>query len=377
MASSEAENFEEKLTSLLGQLHLESGILHKMIYKNKNQHRRGSYFRYLLQVGRDLRLLQATKLEDLVSSCFQVIGGKKPKQKIHLLESLKRRKCEVGKYNFMERLLGAARLLSEMVEPIFKAATEISTLLARRFFTGFCFMILALLARIRVLVQQILIDVVSVFNMVSSISQKKHTVTINQEGIQVFREFYPTNEEFVFLQCVWKEDKFVLQETKQNFESRNWQENLGPSVSLSTSAIQYTSIESFLEDDESAIKQAEVNQSIEGLDLMKMSKKNDLLASLSKKDNTATKDGSVCPTETSSKTLLPQEGSLLVNSSPTSVGAEKSDTKRPAFVSVKNPNPISCSAVGIQFNETKVDSEEKEDPFFTLLTDGEAKSSLF
>ncbi|XP_022157206.1 uncharacterized protein LOC111023972 isoform X4 [Momordica charantia] len=303
MASSEAENFEEKLTSLLGQLHLESGILHKMIYKNKNQHRRGSYFRYLLQVGRDLRLLQATKLEDLVSSCFQVIGGKKPKQKIHLLESLKRRKCEVGKYNFMERLLGAARLLSEMVEPIFKAATqyyttnqqpslinfwwvthsrkekrsygpslcgpsfgvfgwketiwsstikrsllsEISTLLARRFFTGFCFMILALLARIRVLVQQILIDVVSVFNMVSSISQKKHTVTINQEGIQVFREFYPTNEEFVFLQCVWKEDKFVLQETKQNFESRNWQENLGPSVSLSTSAIQYTSIESFLE----------------------------------------------------------------------------------------------------------------------------------
>ncbi|XP_022157204.1 uncharacterized protein LOC111023972 isoform X3 [Momordica charantia] len=333
----------------------------------------------------------------------------------------------------MERLLGAARLLSEMVEPIFKAATqyyttnqqpslinfwwvthsrkekrsygpslcgpsfgvfgwketiwsstikrsllsEISTLLARRFFTGFCFMILALLARIRVLVQQILIDVVSVFNMVSSISQKKHTVTINQEGIQVFREFYPTNEEFVFLQCVWKEDKFVLQETKQNFESRNWQENLGPSVSLSTSAIQYTSIESFLEDDESAIKQAEVNQSIEGLDLMKMSKKNDLLASLSKKDNTATKDGSVCPTETSSKTLLPQEGSLLVNSSPTSVGAEKSDTKRPAFVSVKNPNPISCSAVGIQFNETKVDSEEKEDPFFTLLTDGEAKSSLF
>ncbi|XP_022151030.1 uncharacterized protein LOC111019049 [Momordica charantia] len=376
MAASDAENLEEKLASLLGQLHLESGILHKMIYKNKNQHRRSSYFRYLLQVRRDLRLLQATKLEELVSSCFQVIDGKKPKQKIHLLESLKRRKCEVGKYNFMERLLGAARLLSEMVEPIFKAATEISILLARMFFTGFCFMILALLARIRVLVQQILLNVVSVFNMVSSISQKKHIVRINQEGIEVFREFFPTNDEFVLLECVWKEDKFVLQETKQKIETRNWEEHPGPSVSSATSAVRYQSIESFLEDDESDIKQADANQSIEGVDLMKMSK-NDLLASLSKEDNTTTRDGSVCPAETSSKTLLPQEGSLLMNSSPSSVGAKKSDSKRPAFVSVKNPKPIASSAVGIQFNETKVDSELEEDQFFTLLTGGGAKSSLF
>ncbi|KAG7015502.1 hypothetical protein SDJN02_23138 [Cucurbita argyrosperma subsp. argyrosperma] len=384
MASSVAENRQEKLASMLDQLYLECGILHKMIYKNKNQHRRSSYFRYLLQVRRDLRLLQAAKLEELVNSCFQVIDGKKPKQKIHFLESLKRRKCEVGKYNFMEQLLGAARLLSEMVEPIFKAATEISILLARTFFTGFCFIILALLARIRVLVQQILLDVVSIFNMVASISKKKHVVTINQEGIQVFREFYPTNDEFVLLECVWKEDKFILQENKQEVATNNQEEHIGPNVSSTASAVRYQSLESFLGDDELATKQAEANQSNdEALDLMKMNK-NDLLASPSKrvndisvKDITETKDSSISPAATSSQTFVPREGSSLVNSSPSLVGAKKLHSKRPAFVSIKLPNPITTSAVGIQFNETKADSVEKEDPFFALLTGGKRKSSLF
>ncbi|XP_038905505.1 uncharacterized protein LOC120091509 [Benincasa hispida] len=376
MDSTEAANVQEKLVSMLDQLYLESGILQKMIYKNKNQHRRSSYFRYLLQVRRDLRLLQAAKLEELVSSCFQVIDGKKPKQKIHFLESLKRRKSEVGKYNFMERLLGAARLLSQMVEPIFKAATEISILLARTFFTGFCFVILALLARIRVLVQQILLDVVSVFNTVSSISKKKQVVTINQEGIQVFREFYPTNDEFVLLECVWEKDKFILQEKEQEVATKNQEEHVGPNVSLAASAVRYQKLKSFLEDDES--EQADADQSNEkGLDLMKMSK-HDLLGSpRGRVNDIPVEDGSIGPVETSSKTFLPQEDSSLVNSSPSMVGTKKLNWKRPAFVSVKHPKPIISSAVGFQFNETKADIVEKEDPFFTLLTGGKAKSSLF
>ncbi|KAJ0047143.1 hypothetical protein Pint_04199 [Pistacia integerrima] len=145
MDSSEIGSLEEKLKTLLAQLQTEFGIFERLVYKNKNQHRRSSYFQYLLKVRRDLRLLQSAKLEELLSSCFQVITGKRPKQKVHLLErdapvilqkilslgvyfylficlSLKRRKCDGGKYNFMERLLGAARLLSQMVEPMLKAA---------------------------------------------------------------------------------------------------------------------------------------------------------------------------------------------------------------------------------------------------------------
>ncbi|KAI4306065.1 hypothetical protein L6164_029376 [Bauhinia variegata] len=124
---SEIDILEGRLTSLLHQLQSECGILNRMIYKNKNQHRRCSYFQYLLKVRRDVRLLQLANLEEIVRSCFLVIRGDRPKQKVHLLESLKRRKCDGEKYNFMERLLGVARLLAQMVEPMLKAATYPST----------------------------------------------------------------------------------------------------------------------------------------------------------------------------------------------------------------------------------------------------------
>ncbi|RZB99803.1 hypothetical protein D0Y65_022277 [Glycine soja] len=119
----EFKTIEASIMSMLGQLQSEGGILQRMVYKNKNQHRRGSYFQRLLKVRRDLRLLQLANLEELVTSCLLVIKEDRPKQKLHLLESLKRRKCHNEKHNFMERLLGVAHLLVEMVEPILKAAS--------------------------------------------------------------------------------------------------------------------------------------------------------------------------------------------------------------------------------------------------------------
>ncbi|XLS82387.1 hypothetical protein HN51_048218 [Arachis hypogaea] len=81
------------------------------------------------KVSRDIKLLQSTNLEELVSSCLLVIEGDRSKQKVHLfreffismyrwfseaIKVLKRKKCDNGKYNFIERLLGAARLLAEI-----------------------------------------------------------------------------------------------------------------------------------------------------------------------------------------------------------------------------------------------------------------------
>ena len=48
---SEFEVVEERLKTFLGQLQTEFGILDRIVYKNKNQHRRCSYFQYLLKVG--------------------------------------------------------------------------------------------------------------------------------------------------------------------------------------------------------------------------------------------------------------------------------------------------------------------------------------
>ncbi|KHM99547.1 hypothetical protein glysoja_006390 [Glycine soja] len=82
----EFKTIEASIMSMLGQLQSEGGILQRMVYKNKNQHRRGSYFQRLLKVRRDLRLLQLANLEELVTSCLLVIKEDRPKQKLHLLE---------------------------------------------------------------------------------------------------------------------------------------------------------------------------------------------------------------------------------------------------------------------------------------------------
>ncbi|KAL9665764.1 hypothetical protein QQ045_000085 [Rhodiola kirilowii] len=123
MALNENEcGVEERLNSFLTQLQLEYAILDRIVYKNKNQHSRGSYFQYLMKMRRDLRLLQSIRLEEILTQCFYVIDGKKPKQKVSALECLNKSMRDNRKLNFMERLLGAARLLSQMVEPMLKAA---------------------------------------------------------------------------------------------------------------------------------------------------------------------------------------------------------------------------------------------------------------
>ncbi|XP_039138998.1 uncharacterized protein LOC120276341 [Dioscorea cayenensis subsp. rotundata] len=213
MELSDFSVIEERLRVLLRQLQTESGILERIVYKNKNQHRRCPYFKSLLKVRRDVNLLNSAMLGDVLSVLFPIIDGKKPAQKAFFISRVNK-KSPCGKYNYLERLLGIARLLSQMAEPILKASIQISFLLAKSFFTGFSVTILALLARLRVLVQQILLDIVVVFNKVSSLSQKKHDVKLTQEGLEVFREFYPSHVHDQILECVWKEDKFVLIEKK-------------------------------------------------------------------------------------------------------------------------------------------------------------------
>uniref|UniRef100_A0A1D1ZHZ3 Uncharacterized protein yceH n=1 Tax=Anthurium amnicola TaxID=1678845 RepID=A0A1D1ZHZ3_9ARAE len=238
---------EGRLRSFFLQLRTESGILDRMIYKNKNQHRRCSYFQSLLKVRRDVRLLLSVGLEEILNSAFQVIHGKNPSQRLYLLERLKERHSG-GKHNFQERLLGVTRLLSQMVEPILRAAIQISSLLARTFFMAFSLTILSLLARLRVLVQQMLVDTVSVFNRVTSVSQKRHTVKLTKNGVEAFREYYPPSWDVISLDCSWQGDKFVLLEGTQVSMRKEIDEDLGV-VSLEGSDIQYETLEASIEGD--------------------------------------------------------------------------------------------------------------------------------
>lgn len=135
------------------------------------------------------------------------------------------------------------------------------------------------------LFQQILLDVVSVFNKISALSQTKHSVKIAEGGIeaslsnlssitsipidlsvivlfvqlhrvspvnllhallywfmQAFREYYPSRGDALFLEleCVWEEDKFVLIERTQNSCKRRQDED--QSVDPSGTSIQYETV---------------------------------------------------------------------------------------------------------------------------------------
>ncbi|OMO80609.1 hypothetical protein CCACVL1_12863 [Corchorus capsularis] len=384
---------EEKLNSLLGQLEAERGILERIVYKNKNQHRRSSYFQYLLKVRRDLRLLQSANLEELVSSCFQVINGKRPKQKVHLLESLKRRKYDIGKPNFMERLLGAARLLSQIVEPMLRAATEVSTLLARSFFMGFSLTVLALLARLRVLVQQILLDLVQVFNTVSSLSQKKHSVKITHEGIEVYREFYPQKEDYVSLECMWNTDKFVLVERMNKCEIEMQEQDNAAEVSIRDNSVRYQSIEFFLGGKKNHHdEQTTEKTGIEGLTHVKETMTDPLIEDEDRKRVEVLAEKVDTIAETPSKNLS-QAHFANTSTSASSDGLRvKPSAKKVAFVSVKRPalsssaNPTdlpskaaqsTANPAGFPSQETGKSEGDKADAFFSLLTRGNLKDSLF
>uniref|UniRef100_M1B3C8 Uncharacterized protein n=1 Tax=Solanum tuberosum TaxID=4113 RepID=M1B3C8_SOLTU len=156
-------------------------------------------------VRRDVRLLQTANLEEVLSASFQVLNGKRPKQKVQLLGSLKRRRSNGGKYNFLERLSGVAHLLSQM-----------------------------------------LLDVVCVFNNVSSLSQREQAIKLTQDGFEIFREYFPPKQQVIFLECIWESDKYILVERQNQKDVGSQEKEVGEDVSVEASKVQYESIELFL-----------------------------------------------------------------------------------------------------------------------------------
>ncbi|KAF8409527.1 hypothetical protein HHK36_005604 [Tetracentron sinense] len=344
---SESAILEERLNSILVQLQTESGILDRIVHKNKNQHRRSLYFQYLLKVRRDLRLLQSAHLEEILNFLFKVVNGKKPTQTVQLLESFKRRKCNISKHNFQERLLGVARLLS-----------------------------------------QILLDVVSVFNMVSSLSQKQQSVKLIQEGIEVFREYYPPNEEVITLECVLERDKFVLLERTSKKESENRDVKLGvrEEISWAGPTIQYESIEAWLGENQAGCEKIDTDSAVEDLPGSTDAEyKNNALADPFVKidDGMQVEDcrnGRTDDAGSPDKNFT-MEGGIVVSSCPSPKSPPKRQSgsrDKVAFLSVRKSAPSETKETKPTMKAITSDrAYNSEDPFFNLLTGGNMKDSLF
>ncbi|OMP04432.1 hypothetical protein COLO4_09627 [Corchorus olitorius] len=269
-----------------------------------------------------------------------------------------------------------------------RAATEVSTLLARSFFMGFSLTVLALLARLRVLVQQILLDLVQVFNTVSSLSQKKHSVKITHEGIEVYREFYPQKEDYVSLGCMWNTDKFVLVERMNKCEIEMQEQDNAAEVSIRDNSVRYQSIEFFLGDDEQTTEKTD----IEGLTHMKDSMTDPLIEDEDRKHVEVLAEKVDTAAETPSKNLS-QAHLANTSTSASSDGLRvKPIAKKVAFVSVKRPAPSSSAnptdlpskaaqsttnPAGSPSQETGKSEGDKADAFYSLLTRGNLKDSLF
>uniref|UniRef100_A0A0E0M325 Nucleolus and neural progenitor protein-like N-terminal domain-containing protein n=1 Tax=Oryza punctata TaxID=4537 RepID=A0A0E0M325_ORYPU len=233
---------EQRLRGALRSLQQEAGVLERLVYKHRNQHRGAAYFQYLLKVRRDVRLLLTAGLGDVLTAVFPVLASRKPANTILAVNRQSKKKLGANHCHH-ERLLGVARLLSEY--------SQISFLLARSFFVDLCTAILALLARVRALVQQMLLDVVSVYNKASDLIDRKQSVKISIGGAQAFREYYPSNNDArTFLECVWVKDKFVLHEkTKGNCEKTQAEDQKS---CASESAVLYETLGQVSEDMENA-----------------------------------------------------------------------------------------------------------------------------
>ncbi|KAM0833257.1 hypothetical protein ACQ4PT_064371 [Festuca glaucescens] len=206
------EGEEQRLRAALRHLQAEAGVLERLVYKHRNQHRGAAYFQYLIKVRRDLKLLLGSNVAEVINAAFPVIACRKPANTI-LVPNRFGKKKPGANHSHYKRLLGVARLLSQMVEPVIKGAVQITFLLARSFFIELCTAVLALLARVRVLIQQMLLDVVSLYNKVTDLTDRKQAVKITIDKVQAFREYYPSsNDASTILECVWVKDKFVLHE---------------------------------------------------------------------------------------------------------------------------------------------------------------------
>ncbi|CAN0899954.1 hypothetical protein LINGRAHAP2_LOCUS20562 [Linum grandiflorum] len=254
----------------------------------------------------------------------------------------------------------------------------------------FSLAVLALLARLRVLVQQILLEVVSLSNTVSSISRNKQSVKVNMKGIEVFREYYPTNREIISLECVWKVDKFVLLERVEESDVKEDEESI-KNPNDGRKAIRYRSIQAFLRaigDDDEDVETMEGDQPSKecasvmekGEDLNEQQKEADCIQMREAADAlqvgespekvshvNSTSDGKALPPNLNSRKVAFVS---LKRSAPTTTAA---------FISVKRPATSTSNGTTLgNSRDSEKEPEGKEDSFFNLLTSGgNVTNSLF
>lgn len=209
-----------------------------------------------------------------------------------------------------------------------------------------------------------------VFNKVSTLSQKKHDVKLTQEGLEVFREFYPSHVHDQILECVWKEDKFVLIEKKDHGFMKD-PSPLPPSLS-----IQYEIMELF--DEVQGIEHDPNSEISKNLDAKDLPSPNQAVAS-----DDCSNDAYQEPQELPSVDLAATANASGNISSCARLKhlQSQNESRKVAFISVRKSAPSvadNCESNKKMKSEMQAGNAAKtDDPFLSLLLAGNTNKSLF
>jgi hypothetical protein len=143
----------------LPDLWYEADMLQRLIYKNSSQHRGGHVMRTLRGVHRQLRLLAALQLPQLLDDLAHMLKLAAPLQAAaaerrgmpsHAPRATHRVPCAEACALAMQRMRGGAQLAAGLVRSCLEAARHALAQVAKTFFIPMCMVATALLARVQV-----------------------------------------------------------------------------------------------------------------------------------------------------------------------------------------------------------------------------------
>ncbi|KAL0050812.1 hypothetical protein WJX82_007614 [Trebouxia sp. C0006] len=148
----------------------EVALLSKLLYKSKNQHRSSKHFQYLTEVKRCMKLLLQLQLSDLVGDLnhLRSNAGVGMPATASLVMFGRANKLHVPSQQagilVLQRLLAGCRLAVRAIPAAHAAAAQLLAQLSMTYFMPFCLTALAMVARIQVLVCQLLLDNIKAYN---------------------------------------------------------------------------------------------------------------------------------------------------------------------------------------------------------------------
>jgi len=153
--------FYPQASTCSAQLWQEAAVLEQLIYKNTNQHRNTRPFQRLLEVRRLLRLLKETTTDKAICALRDALSlCSRPTLSLH------ERNVPTAQsaLHVLQRVLGSCRVAESLAHATLVAAFQFATQLAQSFFMPLSLTCLAILARLRALGAQLLVDLICIYN---------------------------------------------------------------------------------------------------------------------------------------------------------------------------------------------------------------------